>query len=933
MKTMLTALALTVALPALATEWPDLAAPPNGLSGGNRDAAVIVGVENYTYLPDVPGAAQNAADWYRFLTAKGVPGHKIRLLVDPIRDADGRTPTDDPQGTNDGVLAAARQAAADVEPGGTLWFVFIGHGAPAQTGDDGLLVGVDASGTARGIYSRSVSRSKVIEALAEGRQGNTVAILDTCFSGRSPSGNALVADLQPVIPVAMSIGASATVLTATSAGQFAGPLPGGGRPAFSYLTLGALYGWGDADHNGSVTAQEAVTYARNALLTVVTDRQQEPQLEGGDGALALSNGRAQGPDLNAMRLASVTGPRNNNNNNRTNPTGNPLGNFTIDSDVTRMLAEQQCERTAYDDAGRQQRDALATAQETERTSITSQWSTLAEQAEACAQLDDNAMRQRCKDQVTAFEDALDGRQVTVPAAAIDVETTCGVKRVAAAELAEPSQAAASTLLEVQALIRRYDAQNRLGSASGPSPQGQSNGALNVDGRARFRETLRAGFSGDPRAWSVPVGGAESALVRTSLLDLGPGCVGYVDGSAPSLTIDYTAGRVPLRFATCSDQDTTLLVRGPNGWSCDDDTGPGTNAEVRYDQATTGRYDVFVGAITPGNAYTGQVLVSELGSRVLCEGATDTATVLPPVTSGGSLRFDQPARNTYALTAGFSPDPREFPGVAGGVTGSAVEASGLGLGEGCRGIVDPSKPDFAFDYTNGTYPLRFAFCASEDTSLVIRDPQGRWHCDDDDGPGLNPDVVVEGPGRGQYDVWLGSVNGTSHLGNLYVSERRDAVLCSGSSGAGSTTPTQAAVSGGRPNVSGDPRYGSVSLNAGFSPDPQRVAVRAGGTSDVRTMNLDSSCRGFIATDRPDYRVRYQAGTYALRIAACSGDDTTLVINDASGNWHCSDDAEGRNPVVTWTSPPSGSYDVWVGRYNSGEGDAQVVLSETSGPFCE
>jgi hypothetical protein len=48
------------------------------------------------------------------------------------------------------------------------------------------------------------------------------------------------------------------VLSAGKGDQFAGPLPGLGRPAFSWLVLGALRGWGDADRDGTVTAREAV---------------------------------------------------------------------------------------------------------------------------------------------------------------------------------------------------------------------------------------------------------------------------------------------------------------------------------------------------------------------------------------------------------------------------------------------------------------------------------------------------------------------------------------------------------------------------------------------------------------------------------------------------------------------------------------------------
>ena len=931
---------LTTAAQAGPEGWPDLSQAPEGLTGGENDAAVIIGVENYTYLPDVPGAAANAADWYRFLAARGVPSHKIRLLVDPIRDSDGRLPPDDPQATNDGILAAVSQASADVGDGGTLWFIFIGHGAPGQDGGDGMLVGVDASGTARGIYSRSVARSKVLSTLAEGSQAETVAILDTCFSGRTPAGDALVSDLQPVIPVGLSVTTAATVLTATSSNQFAGPLPPGGRPAFSYLTLGALHGWGDLDNDGNVTAMEAVTYSRNTLLSLVTDRQQEPQLEGGNADLVLSNARADGPDIDEMRLALLGGGGS------TVPnTGgggpNPLGTFVMDMDVTSMLREQQCERAAADLAATEQRDALEAAQEEDREQILEQWAALSEQATACGQLDDEPTRRRCHEQVTAFGDVLEGRTVDVPARVVSVATECGNRQSAAEGFSEPSLAAVDVLLQVEGLLGQYDAEHRLGTGAGPAVAPAATGMPR--GRApQYTESLRSGFRGDPRSYDVRIGGNGESTVRTSELGLGEGCAGFVATDAPAMRLTYRAGRSPLRIATCSAADTTLLVHGPDGWYCNDDA-VGTNPEVRLDTPRTGDYEIFIGNVR-AEGVTGELKLSELTSRQLCDGDASSYTpgttlipdVVEPTPSGTprALQHTQPPRYGRAtLEAGFSGDPRWVPAQAGASNAGAVQASTLGLGDGCRGIVDSTKPDYLIDYTPGTNNLRTGFCSSGDTSVVVRSPSGRFACDDDSGSGTNPDLTIERPERGLYAVWVGSIDGGAHRGNLWVSERSGGDPCRSAPAGSNSTPVSQPTAGGRPNYNGTPRYGSTSLRSGFTNDPVRVPVRAGGSSDVRQMNLDPSCRGYIAPSQPDYRVNFEAGRYTFRIAACSDEDTTLVISDGRGNWRCSDDAEGRNPVVMWNDAPSGQYDVWVGRYSSGEGGAQLVMSENSGPYCD
>jgi hypothetical protein len=124
-------------------------------------------------------------------------------------------------------------------------------------------------------------------------------ILDACFSGRTANGQPLAAGLQPLILVKQAAAPSITVLTAGRSDQFAGPLPGINRPAFSYLVLGALRGWGDANGDGVVTAQEAIDYATKALTVVPIGRVQTPELVGASTPLSR-NATETGPSLSAI---------------------------------------------------------------------------------------------------------------------------------------------------------------------------------------------------------------------------------------------------------------------------------------------------------------------------------------------------------------------------------------------------------------------------------------------------------------------------------------------------------------------------------------------------------------------------------------------------------------------------------------------------------
>lgn len=109
MRTFLLPLLLTLPL-ALAADWPDLSRPPSVKADGSLDAALVIGIEDYVFAQDLPGARSNALAWMSHLQARKVP------LVKPLLDA---------QATREEILEAAGQVASKVKPGGTFWLVYI----------------------------------------------------------------------------------------------------------------------------------------------------------------------------------------------------------------------------------------------------------------------------------------------------------------------------------------------------------------------------------------------------------------------------------------------------------------------------------------------------------------------------------------------------------------------------------------------------------------------------------------------------------------------------------------------------------------------------------------------------------------------------------------------------------------------------------------
>ncbi|MDQ8028600.1 MAG: peptidase [Brevundimonas sp.] len=272
--------------------------------------------------------------------------------------------------------------------------------------------------------------------------------------------------------------------------------------------------------------------------------------------------------------------------------------------------------------------------------------------------------------------------------------------------------------------------------------------------------------------------------------------------------------------------------------------------------------------------------------------------------------DTSAQATYGsvrISSGFAPDPHVVSLTAGG----SIDASNLG--SPCRGSI-ARAPDYEVTYTAGSLPLYITSTSSSDTTLVVNAPDGRWYCDDDTN-GNNPLVTFNNPRSGTYDIWVGTYGGGTSAASLAISELYSTGQSSGGGGS----------SGGYPDTSARAAFGEVSLSAGFTPDPHRVNLTAGG--GLQASVVSSECRGAIAT-APDYQITYSAGSLPLAIRTQSSSDTTLVVNGPDGEWYCDDDSGGgTNAQVYFAKPASGVYDIWVGTYSGGNTSATLLITET------
>lgn len=117
----------------------------------------------------------------------------------------------------------------------------------------------------------------------------------------------------------------------------------------------------------------------------------------------------------------------------------------------------------------------------------------------------------------------------------------------------------------------------------------------------------------------------------------------------------------------------------------------------------------------------------------------------------------------SLSAGFDPDPHEVSVMAGGPVWLEHE-----LGSECVGHVNAAQPDVVLDYTAGEWPLYIYAESEEDTTLIVRAPDGEWYCSDDD-RGLDPGLVFGAPDSGRYAIWVGTYSESPAQTTLSISE--------------------------------------------------------------------------------------------------------------------------------------------------------------------
>ena len=567
-------LAVSSVFPALAESFRN----PDGV-------AAIIGNRAYEHrdVPDVKYAHRDAEAFRRYVA--DVLGFDPENVLD-LRDAT-KAQLESAFGNERSHRGLLWRSLAP-DGGSDIVVFYSGHGVPGVNDGRGYLLPSDTDAATAEIngYPIDVLLSNLDRLEDEAR--SVRVYLDACFSGSSHSGllvrnisGPVIVELREVEPESRM-----TVLTAASGDQVASWDEKAGHGLFTHHLLDALYGLGDADGDGSVTAGEARSWLDDYMTRAARrslGRIQEADLVG-DGSAVLASSEGGFPARPVLPPDPADVPFE----------VAPLDDVLIAlSDVSARLGPG----VAYEAAGTIARDAEVTVTGSVTVSGVG-WLRVSLPGGGAAFVPASALGERgpAPEAVGAALGLSRSDRVLVQRGlahlGFDTGPADGVFGRRTRGAIESYQRDKGLPATGYLTAELGDALIALG------------GAAQRDDEADVR--LDGGFLPDPHRAELRVSGNVAAP---------GGCRRYVSGASADYRVEYVPTQYMLSFWVESEVDTVLCIETPSGdfvYNDDHDDGSGGAPGIRFGSPDAGVYSVWVGTFTEGNSAAAVLHVTEAG---------------------------------------------------------------------------------------------------------------------------------------------------------------------------------------------------------------------------------------------------------------------------------------------------------------------------------
>lgn len=234
--------------------------------------AIIIGIQNYKKIPKSNYSNDDARVFAEYANkVLGVKQQNIKVLIDDEAD-------------NAEIYRAFQNwLPIKVKKNKTDIYVFYsGHGLPS---DDGNSLFFLPHGADRDFISKTaINQSEIIAALQATQPNSVTMFIDSCYSGLTRTGDALLASARPVVIKSKNVEypTNFTVISASSPEQISWSSAELKHGIFSYYLMKGMEGDADENKDGKITASEMQTYLADMVprQAMTMNRKQMPQLTG-----------------------------------------------------------------------------------------------------------------------------------------------------------------------------------------------------------------------------------------------------------------------------------------------------------------------------------------------------------------------------------------------------------------------------------------------------------------------------------------------------------------------------------------------------------------------------------------------------------------------------------------------------------------------------
>jgi len=250
----------------------DIDLPPKTKMSNPNALAVVIGVENYQYVPDAT-YAYNDAEVFREYLSETLGFKKQRIKI--------ATNSKATQAEFSKLLGPNGWMARNIVKGKSdIVVYFSGHGISNQKDQSTGILPFDVDPN----YAIGLPISKLYSDLSNMGAKSITIYLDACFTGQTRDSKMLIADARPIIitPKKGNVPSNMTVFSASSGSQISGALKEKEHGLFTYYLLKGMSGDADTNKDKSIQLNELSSYVSKNVKdqAAINGREQTPELQG-----------------------------------------------------------------------------------------------------------------------------------------------------------------------------------------------------------------------------------------------------------------------------------------------------------------------------------------------------------------------------------------------------------------------------------------------------------------------------------------------------------------------------------------------------------------------------------------------------------------------------------------------------------------------------